>query len=85
MSRSGIPGNKTGEFEVGMKQVCIYGFPKEALAAFSSAGEKTPLENMMKLRTAFLAVADPEVWRLHAWVTLPIDRLRPVGASALSG
>ena len=34
MSRSPIPGNKKGDFLKGKRQVCIYGFPHEALETF---------------------------------------------------
>lgn len=46
MSRAGIPGNKSGTFAVGMKQVCIYAFSKVHLAHFSSYPKKTPLEQL---------------------------------------
>ncbi|EHQ28451.1 3-deoxy-manno-octulosonate cytidylyltransferase [Mucilaginibacter paludis] len=44
MSRSTIPGNKSGVFVKGWRQVCIYGFPAAALNMFASATSKTPLE-----------------------------------------
>jgi 3-deoxy-manno-octulosonate cytidylyltransferase (CMP-KDO synthetase) len=44
MSRSGIPGNKKGEFKFSHRQVCIYAFPKAALIAFKKLRGKTPLE-----------------------------------------
>lgn len=44
MSRSGIPGNKAGDFVKAWRQICVYGFPKKALADFSKQCEKTPLE-----------------------------------------
>lgn len=43
MSRSPIPGNKEGTFSRGLKQVCLYAFPSEALERFSQSG-KTPME-----------------------------------------
>lgn len=43
MSRSPIPGNKTGNFRKGWRQVCIYAFPFKPLQHFST-GKKTPLE-----------------------------------------
>jgi 3-deoxy-manno-octulosonate cytidylyltransferase (CMP-KDO synthetase) len=44
MSRSPIPGNKSGDFHVAYRQICIYGFPKKALSAFSAIKLKTPIE-----------------------------------------
>jgi 3-deoxy-manno-octulosonate cytidylyltransferase (CMP-KDO synthetase) len=44
MSRAAIPGNKSNEFHLGYRQVCIYAFPKEALHDFSNQKSKTPLE-----------------------------------------
>lgn len=46
MSRSPIPGNKKNSFVKSWKQVCIYGFPKEALVKFAELGHKTELESM---------------------------------------
>lgn len=43
MSRSPIPGNKSGNFEKSWRQVCIYAFPFRSLQDFSQ-GKKTPLE-----------------------------------------
>lgn len=45
MSRSGIPGNKAGDFEKAWRQICVYGFPKDALLDFSAQSQKTPLES----------------------------------------
>ena len=45
MSRSPIPGNKSKQFKNAHRQICIYGFPKKALDAFSN-GYKTPLEKI---------------------------------------
>lgn len=46
MSRSPIPGNKSGEFIKSWRQVCIYAFPKKALMAFANQKEKTQIENI---------------------------------------
>jgi 3-deoxy-manno-octulosonate cytidylyltransferase (CMP-KDO synthetase) len=46
MSRAAIPTNKQHGFVHAMKQVCIYGFTREALAAFASRTSKTPLEDI---------------------------------------
>ena len=44
MSRSCIPGNKSGDFDFGYRQVCVYGFPRKGLRRFAEQQEKTPLE-----------------------------------------
>ena len=44
MSRCPIPGSKSGGFSFGYKQICIYAFPKAALAIFTSEIKKTPFE-----------------------------------------
>jgi len=41
MSRSPIPGSKSQNFEFAYKQICIYGFPKEALKVFKAHPKKT--------------------------------------------
>jgi 3-deoxy-manno-octulosonate cytidylyltransferase (CMP-KDO synthetase) len=49
MSRSPIPGNKTGDFEASWRQICVYAYPKSALRDFVAHGKKTPLESMEDL------------------------------------
>ena len=49
MSRSPIPGNKTGSFETSWRQICVYAYPKSALRDFVAHGKKTPLESMEDL------------------------------------
>lgn len=44
MSRSPIPGNKTGDFKKSWRQICVYSFPKKALEDFASVEHKTVLE-----------------------------------------
>jgi 3-deoxy-manno-octulosonate cytidylyltransferase (CMP-KDO synthetase) len=44
MSRAPIPGNKSNNFNIGFRQVCIYAFPKKALEDFNREIEKTPFE-----------------------------------------
>ncbi len=44
MSRAAIPTSKNHDMVQCWRQVCAYAFPKDALAAFSSVEEKTPLE-----------------------------------------
>lgn len=46
MSRATIPGTKNNEFVLGWRQVCLYAFPREALAAFAACASKTPLESI---------------------------------------
>lgn len=43
-SRNPIPGTKTGNGKRPKKQVCIYGFNREQLKAFTDQENKTPLE-----------------------------------------
>ena len=44
MSRSAIPGNKNGDFNIGFRQVCAYAFSKESLNKYCSLKKKTILE-----------------------------------------
>jgi len=44
MSRSAVPGNKASSFVKAWRQVCIYAFPFDALAAFAGCKTKTTLE-----------------------------------------
>lgn len=46
MSRGAIPTNKLNAFVLGWRQVCVYGFPRDALSAFAARPEKTPLEQI---------------------------------------
>lgn len=46
MSRGAVPTTKKLKFVHAMKQVCIYGLPRAALAEFSSCKNKTPLEEL---------------------------------------
>lgn len=46
MSRSPIPGNKADTFQGSHRQICIYGFPKQALVEFAAHPGKTPLEDI---------------------------------------
>lgn len=45
-SRSAIPGSKGAEFITAMKQICVYGFSKQALDNFCDWGTKSPLESV---------------------------------------
>ncbi|MCH8567424.1 MAG: 3-deoxy-manno-octulosonate cytidylyltransferase [Balneolales bacterium] len=49
MSRAAIPGNKSGKFEKGWRQVCVYAYPKEALDIFYKTKSKTELEELEDL------------------------------------
>lgn len=51
ISRSAIPGTKTGGSECVMKNVSIYGFNKEHLEGFTSTNGKTPLESIEDIET----------------------------------
>ncbi len=51
ISRSAIPGTKTGGSECVMKNVSIYGFNKEHLEGFTSTNGKTPLESVEDIET----------------------------------
>jgi 3-deoxy-manno-octulosonate cytidylyltransferase (CMP-KDO synthetase) len=44
MSRAAIPTTKSLGFAKAYKQICVYAFPRAALAAFAAKGVKTPLE-----------------------------------------
>jgi 3-deoxy-manno-octulosonate cytidylyltransferase (CMP-KDO synthetase) len=46
MSRSPIPGTKQQNFVRGWRQVCVYAFPRAALAAFARHASKSPLEDL---------------------------------------
>jgi len=46
MSRAAIPTDKTHAFRTAQKQVCIYAFSRDSLAAFTSIKAKTPLEQI---------------------------------------
>jgi 3-deoxy-manno-octulosonate cytidylyltransferase (CMP-KDO synthetase) len=72
MSRAPIPTDKDGAFCGGMRQVCVYAFPREALARFAMHGEKTPLER----------IEDIEILR---FIELGIDvRMLTVGGASLA-
>ncbi|EGV42982.1 3-deoxy-manno-octulosonate cytidylyltransferase [Bizionia argentinensis JUB59] len=44
MSRSPIPGNKSGNFRKSWRQICVYGFPKDTLIEFANQKDKLTLE-----------------------------------------
>jgi len=46
MSRSPIPGSKSDDFSFSRKQICVYGFPRKALALFADHPSKTAHEQI---------------------------------------
>lgn len=46
MSRAPIPGTKDNSFQFSRKQICVYSFPRKALADFAKNGGKTPHEEV---------------------------------------
>ena len=44
MSRAAIPSSKFGTFEYGLKQVCMYSFPRKDLIKFGKTKKKTFFE-----------------------------------------
>ena len=46
MSRSPIPITKANKFEIGYKQVCIYGFPADSLTSFLKYKHKSKFEKV---------------------------------------
>ncbi|MCC5921008.1 MAG: 3-deoxy-manno-octulosonate cytidylyltransferase [Cyclobacteriaceae bacterium] len=61
MSRSPIPGNKSGVFNRSWRQICVYAFPKQALHDFAATGKKTPLEEEEDLEILRFLELDYEV------------------------
>lgn len=49
MSRSPIPGDKSGSFSKAWRQICVYAYPKNALEAYVSRTRKTELEQVEDL------------------------------------
>ncbi|CAN5669639.1 3-deoxy-manno-octulosonate cytidylyltransferase [soil metagenome] len=74
MSRAPIPGNKSGLFNVGYRQVCIYAFPKQALFSFKNSGVKTPFEEQEDIEILrFLEMGyDVQMIKMSA-DSIPID------------
>ena len=54
MSRSPVPGNKSGTFQISHKQICVYSFPRKILKYYG------PLEK----KSANEAIEDIEIMRL---------------------
>jgi 3-deoxy-manno-octulosonate cytidylyltransferase (CMP-KDO synthetase) len=74
MSRSPIPGNKSGEFKFSYRQVCAYAFPKSALLAFSAHNNKTLLEEVEDIEILRFLELGYDVRMLEmSNVSIPID------------
>ena len=74
-SRSPIPSNKQNKFEKGWRQVCVYAFPKAALAAFGSVTEKTPLESQEDIEIIRFLELGYEVKMVEvSQESIPVDR-----------
>lgn len=65
MSRAGIPSNKKKSFAFGMRQVCIYSFPKKALLEFAKCEKKTPLESEEDIEILRFLELGHEVKMIH--------------------
>jgi 3-deoxy-manno-octulosonate cytidylyltransferase (CMP-KDO synthetase) len=61
MSRAGIPQSKTGAYDFGYKQVCIYAFSKEQLDFFYSNKIKTPHEQVEDIEVLRFLESDYQV------------------------
>jgi len=61
MSRAAIPTGKDLGFVAAWRQVCVYGFPPAALAAFAAHGRKTPLEAIEDIEILRFLELDYEV------------------------
>lgn len=89
MSRAAIPTDKSHAFRRALKQVCIYAFDRPALAAFSGAGAKTPLEavediEILRFLELGFEVRMVEVSQASVAVDVPedVDRVRAALAAA---
>lgn len=61
MSRAGIPLTKSGDFQFGYKQVCIYAFSKEQLAFFYGQSSKTRHEEVEDIEILRFLESDYQV------------------------
>ena len=78
MSRAAIPTNKSLGFIHAQKQVCVYAFPKKALADFASLKEKTPLEAVEDIEILRFLELDHEVFMLKLSPSLSVDVLEDI-------
>ncbi len=62
MSRAPLPGSKDGAFRQARRQVCIYAFPRAALADFAAAAGKTSLEASEDIEILRFLERGHEVW-----------------------
>lgn len=65
MSRSPLPGGKSRNFDRAAKQVCIYAIPFDALMAFASCAEKTPLESKEDIEILRFLELGFDVWMVE--------------------
>ncbi len=80
MSRSPIPATKQGAFVKAWKQVCIYAFSGEHLAAFAARSSKTPLEEIEDIEILrFLEMDVPVQMVEFATSSLAVDVPEDVG------
>ena len=85
MSRASIPTNKKGGFELGMKQVCIYAYPRKIINIFGQLDIKERLEQVEDLEILRLLENGYEISMLEVSgssiaVDIPedLDKVRPL-------
>lgn len=79
MSRSPIPGNKSGDFKIGYRQVCAYSFPREALRKFGQLKKKTQFECEEDIEILRFLELGYEVRMLEmSNASIPVDHLEDV-------
>ena len=87
-SRNGIPGNKSGEFRFGYRQVCSYAFPMAALRKFTEVKRKNALEDTEDLELLrFLEIDFPVHMIEMSNSSIPVDHPEDVALveNALKG
>lgn len=73
MSRAPIPNNKELAGESGFKQVCIYSFPRKALALYGLGTVKTSLESIEDIEILRLLEKGWKIKMLQANSTVSVD------------
>ncbi len=73
MSRAPIPNNKELTGEIGYKQVCIYSFPRKALALYGLGTVKTPLEAIEDIEILRLLEKGWKIKMIKAQSTVAVD------------
>ncbi|MEY8198934.1 MAG: 3-deoxy-manno-octulosonate cytidylyltransferase [Colwellia sp.] len=73
MSRAPIPNNKELTAETGYKQVCIYSFPRKALALYGLGTIKTPLEAIEDIEILRLLEKGWKIKMIKAQSTVAVD------------